>query len=199
MAWSAPDPTRFDALLLTSANAPRHAGAALRALAGLPVVAVGTATAAAARAAGLTVRLTGDRDAAALVAAARAQGFRWLIHLAGHDRVDLPQVDLPHVEAVTVYRSDALPLPPVGTLLWEGSVVLLHSARAARRFAELADQGGAARDRIAIAALSPEIGDAAGDGWAAVAVAERPTDAALVACVKALIDPSGAGVDKHGR
>ena len=66
LAWTAPDPGEYDALLLTSANAVRHAGTALDRLRGVPVVAVGQATANAARAAGLTVAITGDGDAAAV-------------------------------------------------------------------------------------------------------------------------------------
>src|SRR5687767_8581448 len=52
LAWEAPEPTAFDALLLTSANAVRCGGQALERLRGLPVHAVGEATAEAARRAG---------------------------------------------------------------------------------------------------------------------------------------------------
>ena len=45
VAWQAPDPAGFDALLLTSANAVRHGGAGLARLLSLPVFAVGEATA----------------------------------------------------------------------------------------------------------------------------------------------------------
>lgn len=185
VAWQAPDPAGFDALLLTSANAARHAGAGLAALAGLPVLAVGAATAAAAQAAGLKVDMTGDRDAAALVAAARARGYDRLLHLAGRDRAAVAGVD-----AITVYRSEALPVAPGAIRCWSGRVALLHSVRAARRFASLADRD--ILGSIAIAALSPAIARAAGAGWASVAVAARPTDAALVA----LIDPVRRAVDK---
>ena len=54
MAWEAPDPFGFDGLLLTSANALRHGGDRLQSLRGLPVYAVGDATAEAAREAGLS-------------------------------------------------------------------------------------------------------------------------------------------------
>ena len=47
--WSAPRPGEFDGLLLTSANALRQGGAELDRVRGLPVFAVGEATAAAAR------------------------------------------------------------------------------------------------------------------------------------------------------
>ena len=45
VAWDAPDPSAFDALLLTSANAIRIGGDQLQALRGLPVHAVGDRTA----------------------------------------------------------------------------------------------------------------------------------------------------------
>jgi len=37
LAWQVPDPDRFDALVLTSANAIRHGGPGLAALLGLPI------------------------------------------------------------------------------------------------------------------------------------------------------------------
>lgn len=185
VAWQAPDPTGFDALLLTSANAARHAGVGLRALSRLPVLAVGAATATAAQAAGLKVEMTGDQDAATLVVEARARGYGRLLHLAGRDRIAVPLVD-----AITVYRSDALPVTRADIRNWHGRVALLHSVRAARRFASLVDRD--IPGSIAIAALSPAIAEAAGSGWASVAVADRPTDAALVA----LIDPVRRAVDK---
>ena len=194
VAWTPPDSAGFDALLLTSANAVRHAGGALASLSNLPALAVGQATAVAARAAGLTVALVGDRDALALVDAARSKGFARLLHLAGRDRVDLPGV-----EALTVYRSDALPIA-VGTAReWQGRVVLLHSVRAVRQFVALVDRDAVERGSIAVAVLSTAVRDAAGQNWAASAVAHHPTDAALVACAVALIDPSRDGVDKQGQ
>ncbi len=194
VGWQPPDPVGFDALLLTSANAVRHAGDGLRGLTRLPVVAVGEATATAARAAGFVVALAGDGDAAAVVVKGAAQGFARLLHLAGRDRVALPGV-----EAITVYRSEALALAPGTARAWEGQVVLLHSARAARRLVVLTGESQADRGSMSIAALSPAVRDAAGRGWAAVAVADRPTDVALVACAVALIDPPRVDMDKRGR
>nr|WP_241769309.1 uroporphyrinogen-III synthase [Sphingomonas melonis] len=68
--WQAPDPAAHDALLITSANAVRHAGPTLAALAHLPVIAVGAQTAAAARAAGLAVAVVGTGGVAEALAAA---------------------------------------------------------------------------------------------------------------------------------
>ncbi|MBY9065038.1 uroporphyrinogen-III synthase [Sphingomonas yunnanensis] len=180
-AWSVPDPRAYDALLITSANAVRHAGAGLARLASLPVVAVGAATARAARAAGLTVVLVGSRDAADAVAQARA--YPRLLHLAGRDRAG--KLALP---AATVYASVAVTPPPEALAAALDAVVLLHSPRAAERFAALA--AALPRERVRLAALSEAVLAAAGDGWRAAAAARAPTDLALVECAAGLaIDP----------
>jgi len=179
IAWQVPDPARFDALMLTSANALRHAGAALTQLGVLPAVVVGDATAAAARAAGLTVALVGDEDAAALVERARASGFGRLLHLAGRDRIDQQGVT-----AITVYASNALPVPADAAARLDGAVVLLHSGRAAQAVASLALDPG----RVAVAALSPAVLAKAGPGWRATAIPARPTDTGLLAAAATLAD-----------
>ncbi|WP_338010586.1 uroporphyrinogen-III synthase [Sphingomonas sp. Mn802worker] len=182
MAWDVPDPARFDAVLLTSANAVRLAGAGLRRLSTLPVVVVGEATAAAARAAGLHVVVTGRNDAAAAIAAASA--FPRLLHLAGREHVAVPGS-----ERVIVYASDALPVAPDALAPAIDGVVLLHSARAALRFAAL--WGGSSRGSVMLAAISAKVAAAAGAGWARVAVAETPNDAAVIAAAtKRAIDPA---------
>lgn len=180
-AWTPPDPAGFDGLLFTSANAVRHAGAALATFAHLPVVAVGAATARAARHAGLSVATVGSGDATQAVAQAGAAGR--LLHLAGRDRVGLE-----HVTAVTVYCSRSIELPPGTIDAALDSVVLLHSPRSAARFATLA--AGLPRDRVRLAALSAAVAAAAGPGWAAVAIASAPTDLELVGeAARLAIDP----------
>ena len=191
VAWTPPDSAAHDALLLTSANAVRHAGPALRALAGLPVLAVGVATATAAERTGLSVVLTGTTDAATLLAQARAQGWRRPLHLAGEDRHDLPEVPV-----ITVYRSAELPIAPAEVAAWVDHVALLHSPRAARRFAGLVDAAGF-RASIAVAALSPAVAAAAGTGWRDTVAAAHPRDALLVAAAAAMIDRSGPAADKR--
>ena len=191
VAWTPPDAGGFDALMLTSANAVRHAGPGLAALRAVPVVAVGRATADAAATAGLTVALTGCSDAAALAASARARDLARLLHLAGRDHVAIPGVT-----TVSVYASDLLPVAAGAARSWEGQVALLHSGRAARRFAALVDRDSADRGRIVLAAISPAVRDAAGRGWAAAFVADRPTDTALVTLAARLIDPTARAGDK---
>ncbi|HWK37192.1 uroporphyrinogen-III synthase [Sphingomonas sp.] len=172
VAWRAPDPTGYDALLLTSANALRHGGDELDRLKALPVHAVGAATARAAADAGFTVRSTGDAGVTDVMASAGAQR---LLHLAGRDRIESG------ADTITVYASTPLPVEPDGLA---GSVALLHSARAAIRLGEVV----ADRPTVAVAAISRAVAEAAGTGWAAVAVAERPTDGALIAAARRLAD-----------
>ena len=183
VAWTPPDAHAHDGLLLTSANAIRHAGAGLASLAGLPVYAVGAATAAFARGAGLDIVATGNEGADAIAAVAAARGHRRLLHLAGRDRTPAP----PGVTAVvTVYQSDEIAVAPSGLRAIEQGVALLHSPRAARRFAALAQNLD--RTTIRLAALSEAVAVAAGDGWAEIAVAASPDDAALVALAARLAD-----------
>ena len=180
VAWDCPDPAAHDAVLLTSANAVRHGGAGLERLHALPVFAVGAATARAARDAGFDVALTGNADAAALLAAAKASGVTRGLHLGGRERTVM--VGGPVSAAITVYASDAVPEVDLAPL--QGSVALLHSARAARRLAALAvDRGD-----IRLAVLSEALVVAAGSGWDRIAVAGAPDDQALLAAACALAD-----------
>jgi uroporphyrinogen-III synthase len=184
--WVAPDVSRFDALLLTSANASRHAGPGLGALRALPVHAVGDATAAAAREAGLEVVAVGDGDGAALIAAAAASGVGRALLLGGRDRAveEHPII----AEAIAVYASEpvAVALETLDQLA--KSVVLIHSARAARRVADLVDRAGIDRRTIRIAAISAATADAAGGDWERIAATAVPDDTGLIALARTLAD-----------
>lgn len=184
--WAPPDATRFDALLLTSANAARHAGPGLAGLRSLPVHAVGGATAAAAREAGLEVVAVGDRDGAALVAAAAASGVRRGLLLGGRDRA--LGSDPIIAEAIAVYASDPVDVSPEALDQLAGSVMLVHSPRAARRVADLIDRAGIDRRTIRLAAISAAAADAAGGDWERVATAASPDDATLIALARTLAD-----------
>ena len=166
--WIAPDAGDFDALLLTSANAVRHAGIQLSALAALPAYCVGAATAAAAQQAGLGIAATGDGDAAEL-AARLPEKLRYLHLTAGEHRA------IPGVTEITVYDSVAVEPPPALDALI-GGVAMVHSPRAARRLAELVTDRG----EIAVAAISPAAADACGSGWRMVEAITAPTDGSLL-------------------
>lgn len=182
LAWEVPDPARFDALILTSANAVRHAGPGLAGLAGLPVYAVGEATAAAATRAGLKVASTGAAGSAALLRQAEAAGVRRALHLAARERTIAPGGIVAGI--VTVYASEALPIGADEVARLSGSVAMVHSARAAARLAEIAD----ARARIAVAAVSGKAAAALGEGWERVAIAADMSGDALVALALTLAD-----------
>ena len=178
--WAPPAAAGFDGILLTSANAVRFGGEGLQELRGLPVYAVGAATAAAARDAGFDVASTGDAGAKRLLGSIDP-GLK-LLHLAGEHRKEQGDA-AQHITSVTVYRSttrDNVDLSDAG-----GSVALIHSPRAGERFAELIADAKI-NASIAIAAISREAADAAGGGWERVEVADEPNDQALLALTERL-------------
>jgi uroporphyrinogen-III synthase len=192
VAWYAPPPESFDALLLGSANAPRQAGPALLAYHAKPAYVVGPATAEAARAAGLDIAAVGAGGLKAVLPLL-APGHRRLLRLSGRERVVLtPPRGVSIIERV-VYASEPLPLPiALRALLDRPAVVLLHSAEAAHHFAVLCDTHHIPRSTLALAALGPRIARAAGGGWAALAAAGAPNDTALLALARQMCqEPPG--------
>ena len=181
VAWDAPLPDAFDALLLGSANALRHGGAALAAYRGKPAYAVGEATADAARAAGLEIAAIGSGGLQAVLDTEAGLPPR-LLRIAGAEHVPLTAPGGVTLLTRIAYESVALPLAPELTeRLAEGALVLLHSAAAARHFAGECSRLGVAREKLALAALGSRIATAAGPGWCAVRSAEQPREAALLA------------------
>ena len=183
VAWRAPDPSRFDGLLLTSANAIRAAGDQLGTLRGLSVYAVGAATAEASRESGFEIASAGEAGVDRLLASIQP-GLR-LLHLCGEDRRS-PANPRQHITPVVVYRAVPIEAPDLEAA--RDAVALVHSPRAGRRFAELL------RDRrsVAIGAISATAADAAGSGWATVEVADEPTDDALLALAARLCNKPDA-------
>jgi uroporphyrinogen-III synthase len=181
LEWCAPDPSGFDALLLTSASAVRFGGPGLAALRELRVHTVGEATATAARAFGFQVASVGEAGVEQLLNSLDPE-LR-LLHLAGEDRAQAPR----QITTIAVYRSRAIEAP-AELRTAEEAVVLIHSPRAGNAFAEAADRLGLDRVAIRIAAISPAAGEAAGPGWAAIESAAHPTDDALLALAERLCD-----------
>jgi uroporphyrinogen-III synthase len=172
--WTAPDPAKFDAVVLTSANAVRHAGEELQKLKSLPAHAVGKATAELARAAGFRIASVGEGGS-------RDMGLppgQRLLHLAGRDH--LPTGATMTIPVYEARRIEA----PEGLASLPGSIVLVHSPRAGRRLAELVkDRGG-----IAVAAISPAVAATCGGGWQCLEAAPAPTDEALLALAASLCE-----------
>lgn len=181
-AWDVPDAADYDALIVTSANAMRHGGAGLVRLLELPVWAVGKATAEAARRAGFTVAGTGDAGSAMLLEMAEAQGVRHALHLAGRERTVAPGGIV--ADILTVYASDAVAVTPEAAARLAGAIVLVQSARAGKRLAEIvADRGS-----VTLVAVSDGAAEAAGEGWERVVVPGGFTGTALIDTAIALAE-----------
>ena len=183
--WSPPSAKDHDAIVFTSAAAPHQAGSALAAYTHLPCYAVGDATAEAARLAGFSLIREGSSDAAALALMINADGVARPLHLCGQDSVGLP---LGNVVQRIVYSAEALSTleSDAAEALREGAIALLHSPRAGRHFASLAEQTGLSRSRIRIAAISDAAAAAVGPGWREVAVAAAPRDPVLLELARSM-------------
>jgi uroporphyrinogen-III synthase len=179
VAWKAPEAASFDALLLTSANAVRLGGAALANLRGLPVYAVGEATADAAREAGFDIKAMGDSGVDRLLGSVEPD--LKLLHLSGEDRREPVDARQP-ITNIPVYRAKKFEHPDLGAA--KGAVALVHSQRAASRLAELVHE----RSSTAVAAISEAAAEAVGSGWKIVESAEAPNDDALLALAARLCD-----------
>lgn len=178
VAWVVPLPDGYAGLLAGSAALFRLGGDGLDTLKGLPVHAVGAATAQAAQDAGFAVRETGEGGMEPLVA--RLAPGRYL-RLAGERNVPLLPPPGVAVDTRVVYAAQALPLPEGLAAAVEGAVVALHSGEAAGHFAAECDRLGIARGAVALACLAPRIAEKAGAGWQVVEVAGTRTDEALLA------------------
>ncbi len=187
------------ALLLTSANGVRALAAASPRRVS-PILAVGEATAAAARAAGFARveaagAAAGDVVALAALAEKRCDPRAGaLVHVCG----SVVAGDLAGrlaARGFTVRREVLYEARPAAALsgaavtaLSQGAVdaVLLFSPRTAKAFVRLAEEAGvrAALGLVEALCLSPAVGEAAGAvAWREVRVADRPNQAALLALV----------------
>lgn len=184
VAWQVPAAADFDALILTSANAPRHGGPGFAALQGLPVHAVGKATADAARRAGFAVAHVGEDGASSLLAQAEAAGVRRALHLAGRERTLAAGGIVGAV--IIVYASERRTPDDVARLA--GNIALVQSARAAAWLGELVDAQRIDRSAIILVAISPAVAAAAGEGWERVLVPETVSSEALIETAIALAD-----------
>lgn len=183
-SWEGASAQAYDALLVGSANALRHGGLGLRGLTGLPVLAVGETTAQAARETGFAVAGVGSGGLQSLLDNL-PPGCTRLLRLAGEERVALAPPPGVQMDERVVYTSRPVPFPAdLIKLLAEPAIIALHSADAARHLSAQCVSHGIRRARLRIAALSPRIGAAAGDGWGEVAAAALPDDKALLALAR---------------
>lgn len=193
VAWTPPDPAKFDAVFLTSANSVRYAGAGLERYRHLPVHAVGGATAATARDAGFICVRAGSGDAASLLEDVAAGPHRRLLHLCGAHRRSIA-APVMRIREIVVYEMAAVAalLPEAWAALRAGAAALVHSPRAASRLCELVDAAGVDRSGVSLVAISGEAAQAAGIGWRGVKAATEPTDAAMLAIARSLCDKAAS-------
>ncbi|MEO8722876.1 MAG: uroporphyrinogen-III synthase [Sphingobium sp.] len=179
LAWLAPDPALFDAIMLTSANALRHGGSQLGQYIKLPAFAVGAATAQTAQLAGFVNVHAGGENAQQLIADMIGAGHRQVLHIAGRDVRPVDAGSL-HLTRVSVYESgEASSAQELNAHLQRGDVLLVHSARAAQRLASLVLPE--ARSALNLVAISDIALAAAGPGWNRARAAFTPDDGAMLA------------------
>lgn len=178
--WTVPAGA-FDGVLLGSANAVRHGGAALQQLTGLDAYCVGRTTGVEAAKAGFDIAAIGSGGLQTVLDSLSGQDLR-LLRLSGADHVPLePPPGIEMVERVC-YASQAIPMSAnLVRQLGTPAVILLHSAVAASHFARQCDANAIDRNGLRLAALGPRIAAAAGGGWTMVECPAKPQDTALLA------------------
>ena len=186
LPWTGPEPHLVDALMLTSANGARHAGAQLARYAHLPAYAVGAATADAMARGGLAAAHVGRDGVQTLLRDIAARGHARVLHISGRDIRSFDPGPL-RVTSVCVYAAiDSGNADDVASLLTPGTVAMVHSPRAGRRLAELVPI--AARSATHLVGISPAALEAAGFGWASTQAPAFPDDQAMLALAAALCD-----------
>lgn len=194
----APDPSVWNdtqAILLTSPTAAPLAGKL--APAEIKVLAVGDATAIAARAAGFQSVASAAGDARALAKMAindLSPGGGRVIHAAGAQRAgDLAgALGAAGFDALTVVLYDQIPAERLGAETLEAlrdraiDYASFFSPQTGARFARLVQDSGMAENLSCVHAfaLSEAVSGAISDvSWQSVAIAEKPTSNALLACL----------------
>ena len=152
VAWDAPDPNRFDGLLITSANALRHGGAGARRAARAGGLCGRRGDGARRRgSAGFVVSFVGDGGVADLLAAIDPACACSICAASIASSRRRRARRSPICPSIARSRSTC-PASPQST----GAVVAVHSPRAGARLAELAALGRLDISTTAIAAISPQ-------------------------------------------
>lgn len=176
--WEVPDPAPYAGILAGSANLFRLGGEGLASLRGLPVHAVGAATAEAARAAGFAVAGIGEGGLQPLVAALPPARY---LRLAGEKHVPLREPAGVVVDTRVVYAARGRPIPAECVdALAGGAVVMLHSGEAADHWARETHRLALHPNRFSLACLAPRIASRAGVGWQSVEIAPARSDDSLL-------------------
>lgn len=178
-------PRGVDSLLLGSANAIRHAGDSLIALRVLPTYTVGSATAKAAKQAGLDVRFNGSSDLQEALDRLAVDGWRRPLRLCGLQHIMLQQPAGVQIETAVNYESAAHMIAAEHyMLLRKAAVIMVHSARAMAQLEQAVMSGPDDAMTLAkqhkIIAISARAAAKAGLPWSKIEVAPMPTDDDMV-------------------
>ena len=187
--WNPPDPRTFDAVMLTSANATRHAGANLMLYSEWPIFAVGDATANAANNAGLSDVQVAGPNAGALAQEIERAGYRNILHLCGEEvrPFDPGALNITHVPVYrTIEAGDATGLAATTE---SGSIILAHSPKAAARLKALVPTS--TRHDLSLIAISQAALAAAGTGWRDAQATDEPSDSAMLALAHQICQEGG--------
>ncbi|MFN2101257.1 uroporphyrinogen-III synthase [Altererythrobacter sp. MF3-039] len=189
--WSPPE-GEFDGLLVGSANVFRHGGPCLAQLREIPVYAVGEKTAEAARENGFTVAASGAGGLQSVIDGIIPAKPMNLLRLAGLNRVRLQLPKNISMSVKTVYKLEDCDIAQVELEHFARSVfVMLHSVTAAENFIRNCNSLDIDRKNISLAVIGPRVAQEVGDGWAEVAIATAPNDAALLELAKQLCNKPG--------
>ena len=183
--WDAPPAERFDALLMTSAQAARLGGPLLSRYRRLPAYAVGHATARAMEEQGFEHVTEGDRDGSAIAARIAADGHAHVLHLGGTTLARIDSGPLA-IDRVAVYTIGGRPDAEIDPHLEPGAILLVHSPRAGSRLAELI--GPERRGSLHVIAISPAALTACGPGWSSGQAPELPDDERMLALAARLCE-----------
>lgn len=185
LAWNPPDPTAFDAVLMTSANSARFGGSGLARYRELPLYAVGARTAEAARENGFKAVISGDAGGAEMADQLRADGFTRIFHPSGETVRPFDEKAL-EVTHMPVYAARPVTPPDLAAVIEDDAILFVHSPRAGRHLDALCRAQGFARGTRSLVAISSAALTEAGTGWHAAIAAERPTDNAMLAAASSL-------------
>ncbi|MCH8683965.1 uroporphyrinogen-III synthase [Pedomonas mirosovicensis] len=207
VAWDLPE-AAYDAVLFTSRQAPPAVAGRAAALARVPVFPIGPGTHAACVDAGFgDVRPHAEGDLDGILASLIASGARTVLWLSG-EQVSRDPAPVLAQHGISVLRRIVYRAQLAGRFTPEAEAALaanridwalLLSPRTATRFVELYDAvQGADPASLSLGCISDQVAArVAGKPWRAVAVAEQPTEASLLAATlalchkQALPDPEG--------
>ncbi len=182
LTWTPPAPESFDAIMLTSANALRHGGDAVKQYASLPTFAVGETTAEASEKDGFQdIRVCGP-NVQALITSIHNAGYKNILHLSGHHVRPYDPKGLNIIRLPVYHAADAGDAEELATHLTHAPIVLVHSPRAGERLAMMTTFEQ--RQSISVIAISGAALEACGGDWKSTQAAEEPSDAAMLALAR---------------